>query len=175
MRHARRPSKNPSQVSLGSPKHKSISVVSLVYVEYDPEKVKLGDLEKAVTDAGYGTVNEKIILRIGGMTCAVCEKTVTEALKHLEGVLEVTVNLATEKALVVYNPRMVTRVDMKKAVEDAGYQYLGVEGEEDLAAVAREKDLRSKRIRIVVGFAVGLPLMALMYIPLSLPLPLAYP
>jgi Cu+-exporting ATPase len=149
------PGVSKAQVNLGS---------ELAYVEYDPEKVRLDDMEKAVTDAGYGTVNEKIILKIGGMTCAVCEKTVTEALKQLEGVLAVTVNLSTEKAVVTYNPRMTTRADMKKAVEDAGYQFLGVEGEEDLAAVAREKDLRAKRIRISLGFLVGIPLMILMYV-----------
>jgi Cu+-exporting ATPase len=149
------PGVSKAQVNLGS---------ELAYVEYDPEKVRLDEMEKAVTDAGYGTVNEKIILKIGGMTCAVCEKTVTEALKQLEGVLAVTVNLSTEKAVVTYNPRMTTRADMKKAVEDAGYQFLGVEGEEDLAAVAREKDLRAKRIRISLGFLVGIPLMILMYV-----------
>jgi P-type Cu+ transporter len=146
----------------------------LASVEYDPETVKLGDLEKAITDAGYSTVNEKVILKIGGMTCAVCEKTVTDSLKQLGGVLEVIVNLATEKASVTYNPRMTSLADMKKAVEGAGYQYFGVEGGEDLASVAREKDLRGKRIRIVVGFVVGIPLMALMYVPLNLPFGLAY-
>jgi Cu+-exporting ATPase len=159
------PGVSKAEVNLGS---------ELAFVEYDPEKVRLGDLEKAVTDAGYGTVNEKIILKIGGMTCAVCEKTVTDALKQLEGVLEVAVNLATEKAVVTYNPRMTTRADMKKAIEDAGYQFLGVEGEEDIATLAREKDLREKRRRIILGFVVGIPLMVLMYVPLSLPFPLAY-
>ena len=144
-----------AQVNLGN---------ELASVEYDPTQVKLGDLEKAVTDVGYGTVNEKVILRIGGMTCAACEKTVTETLQHLDGVVSVSVNLATEKAAVTYNQRMVSIADMKKTVEAAGYQYLGVEGEEDFASKVREKDLRSKRLRIYVGFLVGIPLMILMYV-----------
>ena len=144
-----------AQVNLGN---------ELASVEYDPAQVNLGDLEKAVTDVGYGTVNEKVMLRVGGMTCATCEKTVTDALQHLDGVVSVTVNLATEKASVTYNQRMVSLADMKKAVEDAGYQYLGVEGEEDLATEVREKGLRAKRIRIYIGFLVGIPLMILMYV-----------
>ncbi len=144
-----------AQVNLGN---------ELASVEYDPSQVKLTDLEKAVTDVGYGTINEKVILRIGGMTCVMCEKTITEALSQLDGVVNVSVNLATEKATVTYNPRMVRLLDMKQAVEDAGYQYLGVEGEEDLAAKAYEKDLRAKRLRIYVGFLVGIPLMILMYL-----------
>jgi len=159
------PGVSKASVNLGS---------ELATVEYDPSQVKLGDLEKAVTDAGYSTINEKFRLKIGGMTCAVCEKTITDVLQQLDGVLEVSVNLATEKASVTFNPRMVTLGDMKKAVESAGYQYLGVEGEEDESEKIREKDLRGKRIRILVGFVVGIPLMALMYVPLSLPFPLAY-
>jgi len=159
------PGVSRAQVNLGN---------ELASVEYDPTQVNLGDLEKAVTDAGYGTVNEKVILKIGGMTCATCEKTVTDALKQLDGVVKVTVNLATEKVSVTYNQRMTTLADMKKAIEDAGYQYLGIEGGEDISTVAREKDLRGKRIRISIGFLVGLPLMVLMYIPVGLPFPLAY-
>jgi Cu+-exporting ATPase len=59
---------------------------------------------------------------------------------------------------------MVSLPGMKKAVEAAGYQYLGVEGEEDLASKARENDLRAKKLRIYVGFLVGIPLMILMYV-----------
>ena len=159
------PGVSRAQVNLGN---------ELAYVEYDPTQVNLGDLEKAVTDAGYSTVNEKIILKIGGMTCATCEKTVTDALKHLDGVVKVTVNLATEKVAVTYYQRMTTLAEMKKAIEDAGYLYLGIEGGEDISTVAREKDLRVKRIRIYIGFLVGLPLMVLMYIPVGLPFPLEY-
>jgi Cu+-exporting ATPase len=147
------PGVSKAQVNLGN---------ELASVEYDPRLVNLGDLEKAVTNAGYGTINEKVILRIGGMTCATCEKTVTDVLQRLDGVIQVTVNLATEKAFVTYNQRMVALADMKKAVEDAGYQYLGVEGQEDLSGTIRERDLRVKRIRIYVGFVVGIPLMVLM-------------
>jgi Cu+-exporting ATPase len=149
------PGVSKAQVNLGN---------ELASVEYDPRLVNLGDLEKAVTNAGYGTINEKVILRIGGMTCATCEKTVTDVLQRLDGVIQVTVNLATEKAFVTYNQRMVALADMKKAVEDAGYQYLGVEGQEDLSGTIRERDLRVKRIRIYVGFVVGIPLMVLMYV-----------
>ena len=144
-------------------------------VEYDSSYVKLDDLEKAVRDAGYQTVNEQVVLRVGGMSCVSCVTTVEKALRALDGVVGVTVNLATEKAYVTYNPGLITTADMKTAIESAGYQYLGVEGEAgDVAAAAREKDLRSKRLKIIIGFAVGIPLMALTLVPITLPFPLAY-
>ena len=145
-------------------------------VEYESAKLNLADLEKAVTDAGYRVVNEKITLKIGGMTCATCAKTIESALKKLDGISNVNVNLGAEKVYITYNPAMTTMAETKKAIEGAGYQYLGVEGEEteDLEKAAREKDLREKRNRVIAGLAVGIPLMVLMYVPVHLPFPMAY-
>ena len=144
-------------------------------VTYDPRKLKLSDLEKAVRDAGYDVIDEKIVLKIGGMVCAMCVGALEIALKKLDGVLEVNVNLASEKAYITYNPRMVSIQDMKKAIVDTGYQYLGVAGEEmavDLEKEARAKDMMDKRRRIIIGFATSFFLMGLMYLPLDRVIPM---
>jgi Cu+-exporting ATPase len=140
-------------------------------VEYDDSKLKVVDLEKAIKDAGYNVLNEKTTLKIGGMTCATCVATIEKALKKLNGITDVNVNLGAEKAYVTYNPKITTISEMKRAIEDAGYQYLGRDGEkkEDVEKRAREKDLREKRNRFIVGFAIGIPLMILMYLPIHLP------
>ncbi len=145
-------------------------------IEYSPKKVKLTHIEKAVTDVGYGIVDEKTVIKIGGMTCAMCVKTNEDALIKLDGVIKVNVNLSAEKAYVTYNPKITTITDMKKAIEDVGYQYLGVVGEEteDIEKKAREKNLKEKRNRIIIGFAVSIPLMVLMYLPVKFPFKMAY-
>jgi len=145
-------------------------------VEYNPAKLSLTDIEKAVREAGYDVINEKTTVKVGGMTCATCVATIENSLKKMDGMIDVNVNLGAEKAYITYNPSMTAVADMKKAIEDAGYQYLGVEGEEtgDLEKKAREKSLQEKRNRFIVGFAVGIPLMLLMYIPLTLPLFMPY-
>ncbi len=145
-------------------------------VEYDPYKIKYSDLNNAVLNVGYEVINEKAVIKIGGMTCAMCVKTNEEALKKLDGIANVSVNLGAEKAYITYNPKLITIADMKKVIEDAGYQFLGLEGEgtEDLEEKLREKSLKEKRNRIIIGFAVSIPLMALMYIPLNWPFPMAY-
>lgn len=138
-------------------------------VEYDSEKVNLADLEKAVKDAGYEVIDEHVVLKVGGMVCAMCVGALEIALKKLDGVIDARVNLAAEKAYVTYNPRMTSLADMKKAIEETGYQYLGVAGEEisqDLEKEALEKDLLEKKRRIIIGFATSFFLMALMYLPL---------
>jgi Cu+-exporting ATPase len=145
-------------------------------VEYDPSKADISVLEKAVTDSGYGVLNDEVTIKVGGMTCATCVQTVEKALKGLEGVVTATVNLGAERAYVTYNPGLVTLQEMKGAIERAGYQYLGIEGEDtaDIEQKAYEKDLRDKKLRILVGFGVSLPLMAIMFFNPPLPLPMPY-
>jgi len=142
------------------------------HIEFDPAKVKLAELEKAVKDAGYGVVNQDVTLKIGGMVCATCVKTIESALRSLPGIVSATVNLGTEKAYVTYNPSISDTSDMKKAIGDAGYQYLGISGEvsEEAEKKAREKDLHEKFLRFSIGFAVSIPLMLVMYVPLPIPM-----
>jgi len=145
-------------------------------VEYDPKKVKFQELENAIKKSGYGVINEKVALKIGGMTCAMCVNAIEDVLSKLDGVSEVNVNLASEMAYVTYNPNITAVKDMKEAIEDLGYQYLGIEGEEteDLEEKIREEDLKGKRNRFIVGFAVSIPLFFLMFSNITLPIPMHY-
>jgi Cu+-exporting ATPase len=147
-----------------------------VAVEYDFLKLRFTDLNKAIKNAGYQIINEKVVLKIGGMTCATCVKTIENSLLKLDGIIEVNINLAGEKVIVIYNPNIVTQAAMRRTIEETGYQFLGTEEEEteDFEKVTREKDLKEKRNRIIVGFATGILLMILMYIPINLSFPLAY-
>ncbi|MFA4850769.1 MAG: copper ion binding protein, partial [Methanoregula sp.] len=140
------------------------------HVEYDPAKVSLSTLEKAVKDVGYDVVNSQVTIKVGGMMCATCVETIETSLKELPGIVSATVNLGTEKAYVMYNPSVSGLDDMKKAIEDAGYQYLGISGEvsEEAEKIARDKDLHDKFVRFMVGFAVSIPLMLAMWVPLPI-------
>ncbi|MEA3325438.1 MAG: heavy metal translocating P-type ATPase [Euryarchaeota archaeon] len=138
----------------------------MVRVEYDPAQLKLADLEKAVTDVGYEVVHERVAIKVGGMTCVMCVRTIEDALKRLDGITGASVNLSSEKAYITYNPDMTTVSEMKKAILDAGYQYLGIEGEEeDLEQIAREKELKGKRNRIIIGSITGALMMVIGRVP----------
>ncbi|MFW5799908.1 MAG: heavy metal translocating P-type ATPase [Spirochaetota bacterium] len=107
-------------------------------------------------------------LKIGGMTCAMCVKTIEKSLGNMKGVSNVNVNLSSENAEVVYDPDLVSYDDMKKSIENAGYQYRGVleeETEKDKEEEERKhrKLLNSKLLRIITGFIVGIPLMVIMW------------
>ncbi|MFA4859474.1 heavy metal translocating P-type ATPase [Methanoregula sp.] len=140
------------------------------HVEFNPGNVSLGTLEKAVNDAGYTVVNREVTLKVGGMMCATCVETIETVLRALPGVVAASVNLGTENAYVTYNPTVSDISDFKAAIEDAGYQFLGIAGEvsEEAEHAARASDLHEKFLRFVIGFAVSIPLMIAMYVPLSL-------
>lgn len=63
-------------------------------------------------------------LKIQGMTCAACAKTVEKAAKKLQGVTDANVNFATEKLNVIFDESKISVSDIQSAVEKAGYKAL---------------------------------------------------
>jgi Cu+-exporting ATPase len=65
--------------------------------------------------------HHRIRIDVRGMTCANCAATVTDALEALDGVADATVNVATDEAVVAYDPERTSLAALYDAVEDAGY------------------------------------------------------
>ena len=86
---------------------------------------------------------ESFALAVEGMTCAACVWRIEEAVSRVPGVHEAAVNLATERALVSYDPTAVTPAAIAQAVTEAGYtpavvkRSLRVRGMQDGSAVSR--------------------------------------
>ncbi len=64
---------------------------------------------------------KQVSLPVTGMTCANCSLTVERNLKRLDGVQDAAVNLATEKASVIYDPSLVREEDFLALIRDIGY------------------------------------------------------
>jgi len=134
-------------------------------VQFDPTKTNIDQMVAAVRDVGYDVVVDKITLPIGGMTCAACVMHVENGLKQVPGVLNVNVNLATERATVEMIPGAVTIADLKRAVEETGYEVLDL-GEQTDELVDRERELREQERQrewrdLMIGIAFTLPLFVL--------------
>src|ERR1700730_18271956 len=67
------------------------------------------------------TPNTEVTIPVTGMTCASCVRRIEKALNRIAGVQDASVNLATERARVVYDPSMATQTQMRAAIEKAGY------------------------------------------------------
>ncbi len=104
-----------------------------------------------------------IVLPVAGMTCAACVYHVGEALRSVDGVTEVSVNLATERATIslddadgANSPDLET---LARAVADAGYRLDtnpdALENEGGRGSGPREREERRVRVRLVVAAAGG--------------------
>ncbi|MGC8945931.1 MAG: heavy-metal-associated domain-containing protein, partial [Anaerolineae bacterium] len=60
---------------------------------------------------------QRISIPVRGMTCASCVAHVEGALRGVDGVEEVAVNLATERATLRFDPRAVRMADLVRAVQ----------------------------------------------------------
>lgn len=65
---------------------------------------------------------ETVILKVSGMSCGGCVKSVTGVLEALPGVKKADVSLEKGEAVVSFEPGAVTREQMKQAIEDAGFE-----------------------------------------------------
>jgi Cu+-exporting ATPase len=141
-------------------------------VIFHPAQTDLSHLIEKVKDLGYGAKVEKVTLPIRGMTCASCVKKVEKALSSVKGVVQAGVNFATERASVEYIPEEVSIRDLKKVVEEAGYQVLEVKvgdstlREEDIVEkerLAREGELSRLKWKFIIGAILLAPILILMY------------
>src|SRR2546426_10889895 len=101
---------------------------------------------------------ERLTLPVRGMHCAACVGNVERALTSVPGVDEATVNLATEKATVTFDPTRTDVTRLQDAVARAGYEL--VEPREaagqtpDREQSAREETQRRARLGVFVGGAM---------------------
>ncbi|MGD2068188.1 MAG: heavy metal translocating P-type ATPase [Gemmatimonadota bacterium] len=134
-------------------------------VSFDPTKVRESQLAERIGAAGYGVATATVELPITGMTCANCAATIERTLQsRVPGVVSASVNYATEKAVVEIIPGAVTRSELARAVEDAGYGVVEAgagEEMEDAEAAAREAEIRDQTRKFLVGVAFSLPLFLL--------------
>lgn len=139
-------------------------------LDYDPQLVKLPDMQRAVADLGYGVPTSELTLDVRGMTlrqaqgdaCASCVDHVEGALKELTGVQGAVVNLGLNTARVTYIPGVVTPAAMKRVVREVGYEALERSAGTD--ALDRERQAREDEIKhqgrnLLLAGSIGLVVM----------------
>ncbi len=114
-------------------------------------------------------MDSQINLSIGGMTCAACSARLERVLGKMEGVREVAVNLALERAAVRCDLDQVELAQISERVAAAGFsaQVLkspGVQSNED--RVRREQEMVHQRSTLIFSAALSLPLVAGMVVHL---------
>ena len=127
-------------------------------VEYDPERVTLADMTKAVSDVGYEVVLDKAQLHITGMTCSSCVANIEKAVGELPGVGKIAVSLNTESGQVEYAPDITSLADIEAAIKEIGYGVSEkAQGQEalDREQEARRNDVRRQLINLIWAGTLG--------------------
>ena len=95
-------------------------------------------------------MKQTLELGVSGMTCAACVGRVERGLKKVEGVSNASVNLATERATVSYDPERTTPAVLLEKVKEVGYEPItqtlevGVTGMTCAACVGRVEQALKK-------------------------------
>ncbi len=141
-------------------------------LHYDPHATDIQRIADAIRDTGYTPVLDEVELAVEGMTCASCVGRVERALQRVPGVLEATVNLATERARVRFVPAMADVDVLAAAVAQAGYaahlvraagaDEMGEAGKRRLAVQAMGRDVL---VAVVLGAAVLILSMGTAFVP----------
>ena len=108
---------------------------STARVLFDPRKISPEKMASQIEKEGYVLKplvhkEEAVTFRLGGLTCVACVKRLEKVLLAFPGVKEVSINLASGEARVVYDPQRVSLADFRHRIEEEGFQFLGLADEE---------------------------------------------
>ncbi len=152
-----------------------------LFVQYDENSLSSDRIKAAVEKIGYEALeksdNSNVTIPIGGMTCAACAQRVEKGIGKLSGVEKVTVNFATEKATVSYDPHQTRLSAIREAVEKAGYKALEI-SKTNSADEDRERKQKAIKVlwtKFIISAVFAIPLLYIAMVPMikviSLPFP----
>ncbi len=138
------------------------------FITYDENILTIENVIETIESAGFDATlkNDKLktlTLRVEGMTCATCAGNVDHAVKDLEGVNEVTVNIANDKMTVVFDTDVLKLSQIKKAVQDVGYDVI-LEEEIDVNVDPDVLKMRKAKKKMLISASISALIMTLMVI-----------
>ncbi|MDR2910543.1 MAG: cadmium-translocating P-type ATPase [Bacteroidales bacterium] len=113
-------------------------------------------------------------LQLEGMRCAACARRVEKTVKQLEGVISISVNFATEKAVVTYNPHKISLSAICEAIEKIEYKVTDNNRFDEYKA-RKQKEINTLFTKFTVSACFAVPLLYIAMAPMinivSLPFP----
>ena len=134
-------------------------------VQYDAQKVDVSKLVSAVKSIGFQVGMANIKIGIENLRCASCVKFIEDELKSTQGVLNATVNIATQEATVDYLPQKTTLADLNKAIETWGYKPRAATSDApvDKQEEAHAREYSKLMNKFWFATAISVPVMATAY------------
>ncbi len=93
--------------------------------------------------------------KIGGLHCSLCTGTIEKALGQHPGVEKVAVSLTHEQALVEYDPKRVTPVELLATLKDMGYTIWDPRKARPFEEEERDLIREGRRLLTAIGFSLA--------------------
>jgi P-type Cu+ transporter len=136
-----------------------------VQVTFDTDQVDLKTIVRTIEDLGFHVTTASTDAGVTGMSCANCAASIERTLnQQTEGVVDASVNFASERVRIRYIPSVVSLNDMHKTLKGLGFELIVAVEQEDAADVeeiARNREIRDQTRKFVIGAAFALPLFIL--------------
>lgn len=141
-------------------------------VTYDPSRVSLRDIVKAVRGAGYDVYREEVVLVVENMVSVDDESIVESKLRGVPGVIDASASHINKAVILSLNPETVNVDDVVKILEGMGYRARVTKEArlEEFGRVELSSLLRWSIVSLLVGFAL-FAIMLLRMSPLGFPSP----
>ncbi len=117
-------------------------------IEYDSLQIRdLNVFENIINNIGYEAElylpkEKKIVLDIDGMTCTSCVSTIENTLNSFSGVIDVKVNLTSNKAEIIIDENNIDLLELIKKIEDIGYRARLSLRNDSLERLERTEEIR---------------------------------
>jgi len=127
-------------------------------VDYDDAQTGVGQLVRAVRDAGYNSGKATVTFGVEELHYAPSVAPLERELRHVPGVIGVVANQATEQVSVEYVPGATTPQQLERAVADAGFRVaapIAAEDPVERERLAREREIRALTWKFALAAAVA--------------------
>lgn len=131
---------------------------------------KAASEEKSISESQEMTGNKTTTFIVQGLDNPHCSMVIEKAIKSVDGVKNVSLNINTHKAKVIYSVEKEKIVD---AIGKSGYKVLGEEGD-DMQEDAEVKEMNEAKKRMLYAWIFALPVAVLMLIEMFSSLEIPY-
>src|SRR5660397_216607 len=134
-------------------------------ISYDPDTITPKQLVQSIRDVGYNVDSQRVELEVVGIVCASCVMAIENVLKEVPGVIDQSINVVTAKAVVDYDPSVVTIDTLVKTIRNTGYEVaetptIGVETTRlDREQASRKREIALYRNQFLFTIIFGIPLL----------------
>ena len=117
---------------------------------------------------------KNVIINIDGMTCTACALGIEKAVKKIDGVTEVRVNYATEKANITYDSSKSDFDIIKNTISEIGYKVIE-KASVDEDTLRKENETKTLWTKFIISAIFSIPLLYIAMAPMLSFIKLPFP